>query len=169
VAARRLLARWLVTGWLRPGVLVPLQGVAMVAHLLPGGPGVRPPRGVRAAGAGGLVAGAGLSLASALALGAELTPAVDPRPGARLRTEGVYAISRNPLYAGLLVASAGTVLLRGRASTLLAAAALAAVLHVKVDEEERMLAGRFGEEYEAYRRRVPRLVGFPGPATGGRR
>lgn len=162
-------ARWLVTGWWRRGWLVPLQGAAMLGHALPGGPGVRPPTAVRALGAVGVLAGTGLSMTAALDLGAELTPAVTPRPGARLRTEGVYALSRHPLYTGLLVASVGAVLLRGRASTLLAAVGLAAVLHVKAVEEDRQLAVRFGEEYAAYRGRVPRLVGLPGRVRGAGR
>ena len=135
----------------------------MVGHLLPGGPGVRLPVVVRALGAVALVAGAGLSTASALTLGADLTPATTPREGVALRTAGVYAVSRNPLYAGLLVASAGAVLLRGRLSALLAAVGLATVLHVKSVEEERALGERFGAPYEQYRTRVPRLLGRPRP------
>ena len=135
----------------------------MVGHLLPGGPGVRPPVAVRAVGAAGLVAGVGLSTASALALGADLTPATTPRAGVCLRTGGVYALSRHPLYTGLLVASTGAVLQRGRLSTLLAAVGLAAVLHLKAMREEQALAERFGEPYARYRTRVPRLVGLPRP------
>lgn len=153
--------RWLATGWLRPGWLVPLQGAAMVGHALPGGPGVRFPPAVRAAGVAAVVAGTTLSTVAALDLGAELTPAVTPRPGARLRTRGVYGLSRHPLYAGLLVASVGAVLVRGRASTLLASLGLAVVLHVKAVEEDDRLVVRFGREYVAYRDRVPRLVGVP--------
>ena len=154
-------ARWLVSGWIRPGWLVPLQGAAMVGHLLPGGPGVRPPAAVRVVGAAGLVAGVGLSTASALALGADLTPATTPREGASLRTGGVYALTRHPLYTGLLVASTGAVLQRGRLSTLLAAVGLAAVLHLKAVREEQVLAARFGEPYARYLIRVPRLIGLP--------
>ena len=133
----------------------------MLAHLLPGGPGVVPPAPVRAVGAAGLVAGVGVATVAALELGAELTPAVVPRPGSSLRTGGLYALSRNPLYAGLLVASAGAVLLRGRLTTVLAAAGLGVVLHVKAREEEQALVERFGADYETYRARVPRLLGVP--------
>ena len=94
----------------------------MLGHLLPGGPGVRLPPPVRAVGAAGLAAGLGVATVAALELGAELTPAVVPRPGSSLRTGGLYALSRNPLYAGLLVASGGAVLLRGRLTTVAAAA-----------------------------------------------
>ncbi len=136
----------------------------MAAHLLPGGPGARVPRPVRAAGGVGLVAGVGLATAAALDLGADLTPAVAPRPGARLHTSGLYGLSRHPLYAGLLVASAGTTLVRGRASTVLAAVALATVLHAKALHEDRELEERFGEAYRSYSARVPRLLGLPARA-----
>lgn len=154
-------ARWVASGWLRAGWHVPAQGAAMLAHALPGGPGVRPPVPVRVLGAAGVVAGVAWSTTAALTLGSDLTPAVTPRPGVGLRSDGVYGLSRHPLYTGLLVASAGAVLLRGRVSTLLAATALAGVLHVKAAAEEAVLAERFGAPYLAYRARVPRLVGVP--------
>lgn len=65
------------------------------------------------------------------------------------------------MYVGLLLASAGTVLVRGRVSTAVAAAALAAVLHVKAGEEDQVLARRFGGAWQDYASRVPRLVGRP--------
>ncbi|MGJ7442363.1 methyltransferase family protein [Aquipuribacter sp. MA13-6] len=141
------------------GWLVAVQVVALGSHLLPGGPGVQVPVLLRVAGAVSVVTGLGVAGASARALGPDLTPAVAPRPGAPLRTEGVYALSRHPLYAGLLGASAGTVLLRGRASTLLAAVVLAGVLHVKAGAEDRVLAERFGEQWQEWSEEVPRLVG----------
>lgn len=134
----------------------------MAAHLLPGGPALPLPRWSRLVGAAGVVLGGTVAVASAAALGRDLTPSVEPRDGAGLRTTGPYALSRHPLYAGLLLASAGTVLLRARAGTAGAAAALAVVLHLKADAEEQVLARRFGGAWEDYRARVPRLLGLPG-------
>lgn len=140
--------------------LVPAQVAAVAAHALPGGPGVRPPAGLRALGACAVVGGGALAAAAAAQLGRDLTPAVVPREGAGLRTDGLYGYSRHPLYAGLLLGSAGVVLLRGRLVTSLAAAALAGVLHVKAGAEDRVLAERFGGEWRRWSGRVPRLVGL---------
>ncbi len=144
-----------------PSWIVPVQAVAEGALLLPGGPRLPLPAGSRAVGAGLLVLGCGAVAASAAALRRDLTAAVVPRDGARLRTAGAYGLSRHPMYVGLLLASAGTVLVRGRVSTAVAAAVLAAVLHVKAGEEDRVLAGRFGGAWQEYASRVPRLVGLP--------
>lgn len=104
--------------------------------------------------AGTALAGEGLRQ-----LGRDLTPFVDPRPGASLRTTGAYRISRNPIYAGLLAAGAAAAVLRRRPEPLVAFAALAAVLHVKSGVEEGRLRERFGAVYEEYAARTPRLLG----------
>ena len=108
------------------------------------------------------VAGGGLvSLAGLRDIGRDLTPFVDPKVGAGLRTGGSYALSRHPIYGGLLVVSAGVAVLRARPEPLLAVGVLAVVLHVKTGVEERVLRRRFGAEYEQYAARTPRLVGLP--------
>ncbi|KAH8045950.1 phospholipid methyltransferase [Aureococcus anophagefferens] len=60
------------------------------------------------AGPGLVVAGAGFIGAGLLELGpANLTPFATPVAGNELKTNGVFALSRHPIYAGLVVASAG--------------------------------------------------------------
>ena len=67
---------------------------------------------------------------------------MEPPEGVDLFTGRMYAWSRNPIYAGLLVAGA-------------------AALTTKVRHEEVRLRERFGDDYEAYRRRTPRFFGLP--------
>jgi protein-S-isoprenylcysteine O-methyltransferase Ste14 len=141
--------------------LVGAQAVSAAAVLWPGRARWRLPRPARSAALGAVLAGGALSLAGVRALGVDLTPFVDPRPGAELRTTGVYQLSRNPIYAGLLLGVCGFSLLRRRPEPLVAAAALAAVLHVKAGVEERRLTERYGAAYTAYAARTPRLVGRP--------
>ena len=86
---------------------------------------------------------------------------VDPRAGARLQTGGVFAISRHPIYTGLLIGAAGWTAWRARREPLVAAATLAFVLHLKAVLEERRLHVRFGAAYRAYALRTPRLLGLP--------
>ena len=75
-------------------------------------------------------------------------------------TDGLYGISRNPMYLGLVLAGAGAALI----SATLAAIVLSAVFAVTVRYwyiafEERAMHRRFGEAYEAYCRRVGRWIG----------
>jgi protein-S-isoprenylcysteine O-methyltransferase Ste14 len=88
----------------------------------------------------------------------------------RLVTGGPYALSRNPLYLGELVAS-WSVFLPTIAWAGFGVLSVNVVLQlVRVFAEERVLARSFGQEYAVYRRRVPRL--FPRPwrlLTGSRR
>jgi len=117
---------------------------------------------VRKAGAVA-AAGASLWLLSGTArafrrTGTTVNP-LDPSRASRLVTDGPNAVSRNPMYvgmAGLLVAHG---LLRGGWGTLLPAAAFVAVIdRVQVPAEEAALHDLFGQEYDAYRRRVRRWL-----------
>ncbi|MGF1648236.1 MAG: methyltransferase family protein [Kineosporiaceae bacterium] len=146
--------------------LVPAQLAAVAVLLLPGGRTLRPPGPVRGLGALLVLAGAGLAAAGAGALGRDLTPFVDPRPGAELRTTGPYAVSRHPVYTGLLAAAAGWTVARGHLHGAAATVALAGVFHLKAGLEERRLRGRFGPDYDRYSRRVPRLLGLPRRGAG---
>jgi len=139
------------------------QAVAMAGLLWPGRARWRLPVPVTALAAGFVAAGGVLAEEGLRSLGGDTTPFVEPKPGARLRTAGPYEISRNPVYAGLVLAGAGLAVLRRRPEPLVAAAALAAVLHVKVGVEEKRLRERFGQDYDAYARRTPRLIGMPAP------
>ena len=76
-----------------------------------------------------------------------------------LVTEGPYRVSRNPMYAGLVVVLVGLVLLLQSLSPVVAPIVFAWLLHRRfVQPEERMLEERFGEAYTEYRRRVRRWL-----------
>jgi protein-S-isoprenylcysteine O-methyltransferase Ste14 len=111
------------------------------------------------------LAGLGVVVVGGLGLGAGLTAMPLPNARARLQTGGLYRWVRHPVYGGLLIFAAGEVLARGGTGTLLAAAALAALLSVKARFEERHLRARF-PEYDAYARGTPRFL--PLPTTRGR-
>jgi protein-S-isoprenylcysteine O-methyltransferase Ste14 len=86
---------------------------------------------------------------------------VEPPGEAELLTDGVYAVSRNPIYGGLLAAGAGWAVLRRRVEPVLAWWVLLAALTTKARHEEHRLAARFGPAYTDYLRRTPRFVGLP--------
>lgn len=84
------------------------------------------------------------------------TPApIDPPK--RLVVSGLYRLTRNPMYVGILLLIGGEAVLAG--SGLLAAYLLSVVLGFHafvVLYEERALSRQFGADYEAYRAAVPR-------------
>ena len=72
--------------------------------------------------------------------------------------DGPYAITRHPIYTGLLGMLLGSALLggSGRWIVLVAAGLIVAVL--KIRSEERLLLATFPDAYAAYRERVPGLI-----------
>jgi protein-S-isoprenylcysteine O-methyltransferase Ste14 len=80
------------------------------------------------------------------------------RDKGRLLTEGVYARTRNPRYLELLLSVLGFVALANHAGTWVLFALCFPAVHLVVRLEERELRDRFGAEYDAYCRRVPRYV-----------
>ncbi len=135
------------------------QAVLMVA-VVAAGPGLagRPwPAAARAAGALGLLAGALVGLAGVASLGRYRT--IFPRPvaGSRLIQGGVYGVVRHPLYSSVVLVSLGWTLLWSSGVGVLLAAVLGVFLEAKARREERWLRERF-PEYEAYARRVKRLI-----------
>lgn len=88
---------------------------------------------------------------------------VDPRypeRASRLVTDGVYRVSRNPMYVAMLLGLVAWGLWLGRAPALLLGPAffVAYLNRRQIPPEERALAAAFGEEYERYRRTVRRWL-----------
>ncbi len=142
----------------RSDLLVAAQLTALAGLARPGRPRWPLPALVRLGASAAVAVGAALAVASGARLGGDLTPRVDPPAGARLRTDGPYALVRHPLYAGLLAAAAGVAVLRRRPEPLVALGVLSGVLHLKAGTEERRLEARFGAAYRDYAARTPRLV-----------
>jgi protein-S-isoprenylcysteine O-methyltransferase Ste14 len=74
----------------------------------------------------------------------------------RFRTPGAYNYVRHPLYVGWLIAFWATPTMT--ATHLLFAVLLSAYILIAIRFEERNLVEQFGQEYEAYRRRVGGLI-----------
>jgi protein-S-isoprenylcysteine O-methyltransferase Ste14 len=76
-----------------------------------------------------------------------------------LVTTGIYRLTRNPMYLGMVIAMAGVALIAGSLSVWLIPPAFAATLHYRfIRVEEQVIAQQFGEDYERYRREVRRWV-----------
>jgi protein-S-isoprenylcysteine O-methyltransferase Ste14 len=85
----------------------------------------------------------------------------------RLLTGGVYRLCRHPLYASWVVFIVpGVVLITRTWLGLSVPVFMYVLLRILVRKEEAYLESRFGEEYRAYRARVPAV--FPLPNWGRR-
>lgn len=113
---------------------------------------------VRVIGAGLLVASTLFAIWARLALGSSWS--VGPRAATDrgLRTDGPYAITRHPIYTGLLGMLLGSALLGGLGQWLVLVPAGLVVAGFKIWSEERLLLETFPDAYAAYRERVPQLV-----------
>jgi protein-S-isoprenylcysteine O-methyltransferase Ste14 len=85
-------------------------------------------------------------------------PELSSTDASRLLTEGIYARVRNPRYLEFLLFVLVYVGFANYAGTWVLYALCFPAIHLVVVLEERELLDRFGEKYEAYRRRVPRYL-----------
>lgn len=118
------------------------------------------PPAVRVIGTVVVLVGLVVLAVAALGLGRGLTASPLPSARAELRTNGLYALVRHPVYAGLLLAAAGVVMRSGSVVRLVVALALAILIVLKARWEERRLAERF-PAYASYAARTPRFVPDP--------
>jgi protein-S-isoprenylcysteine O-methyltransferase Ste14 len=73
-------------------------------------------------------------------------------------TRGLFAFSRNPIFAGMIAMAIGDALAVATAWGWAAAIVFALACHVQVRLEEAHLAARFGTAYADFRRAVPRWL-----------
>lgn len=72
---------------------------------------------------------------------------------------GVYRLSRNPMYVGFLLALAGWAVFLAHGLPLLFLPAFVIYMNrFQIGPEERMLAAKFGDDYERYRQAVRRWL-----------
>jgi protein-S-isoprenylcysteine O-methyltransferase Ste14 len=98
---------------------------------------------------------------SRIALGRYWSDKVIVQSEHRLIRSGPYACMRHPLYSGVLLAVLGTALVLGEVRGLVSFAVLLINYIIKARREERILAERFGPEFNAHLARtgflLPRL------------
>jgi protein-S-isoprenylcysteine O-methyltransferase Ste14 len=82
-----------------------------------------------------------------------------PQATSTLVTSGVYRFSRNPMYVGLLFVLAGWgSYLANSLALLVLPLFVASMTRWQILPEERIMATKFGAEFEAYKRSVRRWL-----------
>lgn len=89
-----------------------------------------------------------------------LGTAVEPwKPSTVLATDGLYRLSRNPIYLGFAITYVGLAIAMDSVLTLaLLIPCLFVVDRFVIQREERYLSAKFGADYDAYRARVRRWL-----------
>jgi protein-S-isoprenylcysteine O-methyltransferase Ste14 len=96
--------------------------------------------------AGGLI----FAVWARIALGGNWSGSVTIKSGHSLIRRWPYRSIRHPIYTGILLSFAGTVLLQGEVRSLLGFALILLALYRKAKREERFLSDEFGEEFAAH-------------------
>ena len=93
-------------------------------------------------------------------MGASWRAGIDPLPTA-LVTNGLYAVARNPIFAGVMLTVAGVVAITPSPWSILISAPVFLLINLQVRAEERHLIALHGARYLDY---ASRVAGFcPGP------
>lgn len=90
-------------------------------------------------------------------LGTNWSGAVTIKKGHELIRTGPYAITRHPIYTGLLFGLLGATIIVGEWRSLTGAIFLFVAIQLKIGTEEKMLREAF-PEYEEYRRHTKKLI-----------
>ncbi len=78
-------------------------------------------------------------------------------------TDGLYGVSRNPMYLGLVLAGLGAALVSATLSGLILSALFATIVRFwYIAHEERAMRRKFGERYDDYCQQVGRWLGRRG-------
>jgi protein-S-isoprenylcysteine O-methyltransferase Ste14 len=106
-----------------------------------------------------LVASTGFTIWARVRLGRMWSASPDTlQESHELRTDGPYAVTRHPIYTGLLGMLLGSALLNGLGASLFFLVIGVAVVAARIPIEERLMSTTFPEQYAKYRRRTPRIV-----------
>ncbi len=113
----------------------------------------------RAAGLVPIAVGVWLNLAADRAFKARGTTIKPFERSSTLVTDGVFGITRNPIYLGMTLILAGVATLLGSLSPFLVCLGFAALLDWRfIRVEEHLLAKTFGDAWTAYREKTRRWI-----------
>jgi len=82
-------------------------------------------------------------------------------PKDKIITKGLYVVSRNPMYVGMVLTQIGLGIACSSWLYLLLTVVLLILLNVNLSAEERYCLYMYGDDYRKYRNRTPRWIGVP--------
>jgi protein-S-isoprenylcysteine O-methyltransferase Ste14 len=80
------------------------------------------------------------------------------KAGHELITNDPYALSRHPIYTGLLTAAVGTAIAEAEVRCILGLILIVLAFTIKMSQEEKLRTQAFPDEYPQYRQRVKALI-----------
>jgi protein-S-isoprenylcysteine O-methyltransferase Ste14 len=105
--------------------------------------------------------GVGLRNYSIHILGRHFTPTIQLQKDHELITEGPYSIIRHPSYTGALMALVGGALwLNSSIGIISAIIAMMLAYTIRINAEEKVLKGLFGNVYSDYQKNTKRIIPF---------
>jgi protein-S-isoprenylcysteine O-methyltransferase Ste14 len=109
-------------------------------------------------GVGMVAVGLGHAVWARVHLGKMWSGTVTLKEEHALVRSGPYALTRHPIYTGLILALIGTVLVRDTLGALVGFALCVIGVILKIRQEERLMIGHFGDAYRVYQAEVPAVV-----------
>jgi protein-S-isoprenylcysteine O-methyltransferase Ste14 len=113
---------------------------------------------VRLLGAAVLVVATGFTLWARVVLGTMWSSSPIARESHVLRTGGPYAVTRHPIYTGILGMLLGTTIALDFGTWLYVLVLVVVFVELRIRDEERLLSEAFPAAYAEYRRCVPQLI-----------
>jgi protein-S-isoprenylcysteine O-methyltransferase Ste14 len=104
------------------------------------------------------VAGCLFAIWARLALGSNWSGQATVKAGHELVVTGPYALTRHPIYTGLVTAVLGTAFAIGEMRCILGFIIIVLALTIKMSQEERLMLQTFPQAYPQYQRRVKALI-----------
>ena len=83
---------------------------------------------------------------------------IDNKNKTSLITTGLFSISRNPVFLGMILSTAGIFLILPNAITLFITATSYIVIQIQIRLEEEHLQNMHGNDYDNYKKKVRRLI-----------
>ena len=97
-------------------------------------------------------------LVAQLQMGDSWRIGIDEKSESTLVQHGLFGVSRNPIFLGMLVMLVGLLLILPTAATLTVSALGFVLIQVQVRLEEDFLEGKYGEDYRKYQMNVRRWI-----------